>query len=247
LLNNLPTIRVITIKESFDRRHNFIRQINNYTDNYKFITFDRFENTDFTMVGDTLHLLHRNSYGSISSHLYNLYDWYHSCEDDYCIIMEDDISLETLNYWNFTLKEFIDKLPNNWEAVQLILVSENMEEPNLRNRIWGDWCLAAFIATRKYVKKVIEHHVINSSTFNVTLPGVRATFLPIPEAIILDESNENIYLFPLFIEDVVNCSSTYKGKDLIMEGAQGPFHHSSHDFILNWWKTNNVNLKRIFK
>lgn len=247
MLNNLPTIRVITIKESLDRQNNFVTQINKYTDNYKFITFDRFENTNFTMIGDTLYLLHKNSYGSISSHLYNLYDWYYSCDDDYCIIMEDDISFETLNYWNFTLKEFIDTLPNNWEAVQLILVSENMETPILRNRLWSDWCLAAFIVTRKYVKKVIEHHVINSTTFNVTLNGFRAPLLPIPESIILDESNENIYSFPLFVEDTINCKSTYKGTELLMEGTQGPFHHSSHHFILNWWKNNDITLKRIFK
>ena len=247
MLHDLPTIRVITLKESLDRQNNFVSQISKYTNNYKFITFDRFENTDFNMTGDTLYLLHSNSYGSISSHLYNLYDWYYSCEDDYCIIMEDDISFATLNYWKFTLKDFINKLPNSWEAIQLILVSENMEDPVLRNRLWGDWCLAAFIVKREYAKKVIEHHVINSNTFNVTLKGSRAPLVPIPESIILNEDNKNIYSFPLFVEDIINCNSTYKGTELIMENGQGPFHRSSYHFILNWWKNNNIDLKRIFK
>lgn len=247
MLDNLPTIRVITLEESLDRRRNFTRQIVKYTNNYKFIPFKRFEKGNFSIKGDWIQTLHRNSYGSITSHLYNLYDWYHTCEDDYCIVMEDDASFITLNYWKFTFKEFIDALPKEWEAVQLVFMGEDLQEPTFRNRTWYDWCAVAFIMKRTYVKKLIEQHVISPTIFTVTLKDSCAHLKPIPETIFFDETNKNVYMFPLFVEDVINCGSTYKGNELIMDGTQGPLHNSSYEFIVNWWKNNNIDLKRIFK
>jgi hypothetical protein len=243
LLDNLPTIRVITLRESADRRDNFVRQINKYTNNYKFIICERFETSDFSLKGETLQALHSNSYGPIASHLYNLYDWYNTCQDDFCIIMEDDVSFETLDYWKFTLKEFISILPTNWEAIQLVNVGEGLETPTkIRSRNWNDWCIAAFIVKRSYAKKVIDQHVIAPNNFCVDL---KTSFLPIVENVILDPSNSNVYIFPLFVEDTVNCKSTYKGTELVMYDGQGPLHHDSHEFILNWWKNNNIDLQRI--
>ena len=252
MLDNLPTIRVITVEDAQNRRNNFSKQISKYTDNYKFITFKKFKDSDFTLEGETLSSLHENSYGPIASHLANLYDWYYTCNDDYCIVMEDDLSFLTLNYWNFTLKEFIEKLPDNWEAVQLVNVSPRLETPEFKNKAWDEWCVAVFIVKRSYVKKIIDKHIINPKKFNVDLFINNCYILPIVENILIDYTNKNVYIFPLFVEDVINCVSTSYISTIDLppppnQFSQPPHHYESYEFILNWWKNNTITLQRIFK
>jgi hypothetical protein len=165
--------------------------------------------------------------------------------------MEDDLSFLTLNYWNFTLKEFIEKLPDNWEAVQLINVGPRLETPVFKNKNIDEYCVAAFLVKRDYVKKIIDRHVITPTTFNVDLfrDNFSWSMMPIVENILMDYTNKNVYVYPLFVEDVVNCVST----SYIPVGpapnkfSQAPYHYESYDFILDWWKNNNITLQRIFK
>jgi hypothetical protein len=239
MMNGLPKIMVLSLQESRDRRENFIQQ--GVAKNYKFVTVPRFKDTGQTLLG--AEMLHPNSYGPVASHLANLFVWYRTSSDPYCIVMEDDVSFDTVKYWNFTFKEFIEELPSNWEAVQLVVVSENREPPKFRRRLITDWCAAVFLMKREYVKNLLAKHVVLPDIFNIYIDS---TTLPIVENVLFDSKNPNVYSYPLFLEDVSNCKSTYIGTELPLYNGQGPEHHESHNFILNWWKNNKITLKDIF-
>ena len=56
--------------------------------------------------------------GCVTSHLKAIKHWYETSDSPYAIIMEDDCSLETVQHWNFTWKDFVSQLPYDWDVVQ---------------------------------------------------------------------------------------------------------------------------------
>ena len=40
------------------------------------------------------------------SHLKAIKHFYEETDDDYCMILEDDVDFSTVRYWNFTWQEF---------------------------------------------------------------------------------------------------------------------------------------------
>jgi len=52
-----------------------------------------------------------NEIGCCMSHLKAIKHFYNETESDYCIIFEDDVSFDTVKFWDFTWKDFFSKLP----------------------------------------------------------------------------------------------------------------------------------------
>ena len=54
----------------------------------------------------------------VQPHTSNIKQFYESGEP-YIIMMEDDCSLDLVKYWNFTWKDFMSKIPYDWDVVQI--------------------------------------------------------------------------------------------------------------------------------
>ena len=57
--------------------------------------------------------------GCVTSHIKAMKHWLETSDSPYAVIMEDDCSLETVAYWNFTWKDFLGNAPYAWDVLQL--------------------------------------------------------------------------------------------------------------------------------
>jgi hypothetical protein len=235
-LENLPNINFITLTESFERKKHLHEQFLLYgiSDLVPHI-FERFERKNFTIKGKLIDKTLDPLLGAGTSHLKAIKKWLDTTTEPYGFFCEDDISLETVEYWNFTWSEFIKKLPKNWDCIQLGILEEQLTEVNFRERNIYDWSLLAYIVTRDYAKKIINNHY-NGSEFNFDVVGYDLP--PSPEHIIyLNEGK--VYSFPLFVENI-NFKSTITPKKEYPETYDN--HKKSYQHVVSWWKNTGQKL-----
>lgn len=240
-LNGLGPVNFVSIEESFDRRDNLKSQFEKYgiKDLVPHI-FKRYHEYDHELNGSFVSELHENSKGPATSHIKAIKEWYDSTNDDYAFFCEDDLSLETVNYWNFTWKEFLESLPSDWECVQLTWVRAYQVNVQLRERLTDDWNAAAYLIKREYAKKIIDNYYVDGKKFNLEIKNT--TLIPIVENILFSSIGK-VYNMPIFVEDVKNVKSTYFGKDPTEVNGQGEYHWDSYHWVIDWWKNKGQYLK----
>lgn len=234
-LENFPPVYYVTLEESTDRQRLLESQFNKYGIKPNSIKSKRFSESNDIVTGRYLYQLTGPTQGCIVSHLKAIKKWYESEESDYAFFCEDDLSLKTVEYWNFTWEEFINLLPDDCECVQLMTVRGDFEEIKFRDRIWNDWSETAYIMTRDYAKKIIDSYCIGDS-FHLELKNLN--IMPIGENILFTNVGK-VYTFPLFTENV-NIPTT-DVNDLELENGQKPNHVYSSEYVYEWWKNNGKN------
>jgi hypothetical protein len=238
-LEGLPSIYYISIEESTQRREHMFKQFAEYgITNLNGLVYKRFHEYNFHLYGKYVDQLHHNSKGPVTSHLNAVRWWVENTDEDYCFIIEDDISLEPVKYWNFTWKEFYERLPKKWDVIQMSWIRQDNLEPCFRKRVETDWGACAYLIKREYAKKLIETY-IKPDGYHLEVPN--RTILPIIENIMFTGMG-TVYNFPLFTEDVYNVASTFDGTDPTIISGQGDCHVTSHEYIMYWWKTKGTKL-----
>jgi SAM-dependent methyltransferase len=238
-LDGMPSIYYISIEESQKRRDNLIEQFAEYgITNLNGLVYKRFEEYNFNIYGKYVDHLHHNSKGPVTSHLNAMKWWVENTDEDYCFIIEDDLSLETVPYWNFTWKEFYERLPEKWDVIQLCWVRPENAEPTFRKRVETDWGAWAYLIKREYAKKLVDTYIKHDG-YHLEVPD--RTILPIIENIMFTGMGI-VYNYPLFVEDVYNVASTFTGTDPTIVHGQGDCHITSHEYIVNWWRKKGKDL-----
>ena len=264
-LKNFPPINFISVDKSEDRRNLLYEKFANYNlTNIRPHIFEVYNDEDHHYIGESFRELNGIGRGPTTSHLKAIKDWYFDTEEEYAFFCEDDISFDTVKYWNFTWEEFFNSLPEDWGCVQLCWIREgdmfvfSTGGLKLRHRCWCDWSACAYLIKRSHAKKLISNYYRNGS-FNLDFVGndshVRPKWAkdPVAETIIfsplgnpknIDVNVSVVYGFPLFVEDVYNCESEllkYDCGNVLF--PQRDCHEISHNTILNWWETKGKNLK----
>lgn len=256
-LKNFPSLNFISIEESNDRREVLYQNFEKFgiTDVTPHI-YKRYNDEEHNVIcGPSF--LHISGRGPVTSHLKAIREWYENTNEPYTFFCEDDLSFETVEYWNFTWEEFFSKLPSNWGCVQLALVREDMfyfynPEVRLRHRCFDDWSGCAYLISRNHAQKLVENYYYDDC-FHLEYKGTdryirydqeyaHSFILPQIENIVysyfgdiggvnsLDDGSA-IYVFPLFVENVNLFSSTW-----VTDNVSLP-NRSSYEQIINWWKT----------
>lgn len=229
-LDGFPSVHFCSLYESEERRNNFINQ---------FLEYD---------IRPTVHLVEKNKentlYGLTQSHLKMFHKWYHGTTEPYAIFAEDDLSLDTVEHWNFTWKEFFEKLPEHWDCVQLSLLCEvdsELRDIRIKPRLFQHWGTQIYLITREYVKKVLDrqHYNHDNGTFDFVVHG-KSFLSPRAEHIIYDSGTGGfVYNFPLFVEEIYKFNSTFDSS----QRNENYCGKQSYDLVLNWWKTNGPTAK----
>lgn len=240
-LEGLPSIHYISLDESVERRANLEDWFKKYNiKNYTPHIVKRFEKVDFKIIGNNVDKLTSSFKGSLSSHFIVLKNWYENTSEYEVLICEDDLSLETIEYWNFTWKKFYSNLPIDWECIQLVLIREyDCSDYKFEQRKKFDWCAACYLINRNYVKYLLDTYYPNDVLDLSNFKGI-----PLLENVLFS-NDRKIYSFPLFLEDCYNTKTTmislYDGENI--HNNQRDNHFKSHDSVLNWWKKMGKNLK----
>lgn len=238
-LNNFPPVHFISTIDSEDRRKLLLKKFKEY--NIKNVTshiFKKYEEGDYILHGKYIDKMIGPGRGPLTSHLRTIKGWYYGTDEPYAFFCEDDLSFETVKYWKFTWEEFFNRLPSDWECIQLCWVRENFYTFNIefRPRCWCDWSGCAYLISREYAKKVIENYYYDNE-FHLDLGGydinVRDEWAKIPviETIIFSSIGK-VYGMPLFVEDVLECNTTWRW------GSENEVNLYSHKQAIEWWKNN---------
>jgi hypothetical protein len=229
------------VLETEERRNLFFKKIVNWDINQVTVhIFEKYKNNMYKFEGkDVENFVGVGGRGPVTSHLRAIKKWYETTDDEYTFFCEDDLSFETIKYWNFTWEDFFNKLPKEWKCVQLSWVREEIfrfssNGLKFRPRCWCDWSACAYIIKRSHAKKLIETYYPND-TFVLELKGddvhLREDWakLPVVETIIFSPFG-GIFGIPLFVEDVNICKSTYSAE------GQAIYNTQSYQQVTDWWK-----------
>lgn len=239
-----PSVNFVSVTECSDRRELLYEKFEKYgITNITPHIYDKYVDEDHIIESNMIDRLSIGSRGPVTSHLKAIKEWYYNTDDPYTFMCEDDLGFDTVKYWNFTWKEFFNNLPQDWGCVQLCLLREEFHVFNigLRNRCWCDWSGCAYLISRQHAKSLIEHYY-KDDKFTLDYCGsdvyVREEWAKVPviETIIYTPFT-NVYMFPLFVEDVKNCPSSYINAMGTRTGETNHYHHMSYDENLKWWST----------
>jgi len=167
--------------------------------------------------------------GCTTSHLKAIKHWYETTDTPYAIIMEDDVDLQIVNYWDFTWIDFVAKLPYDWDVVQLAIICTGNLHVQLHKRFVNDFSTAAYMITRHHAEKLLKHHV-REDKYKLD-NGVK----PRPVADDLIYNSGNTFSIPIFLYRIELGSSIHPEHIDI-------FHRASHDGLLNFWKQQGCTL-----
>jgi GR25 family glycosyltransferase involved in LPS biosynthesis len=253
-LEGFPTVYYLSLEESLDRRIDLEKQFHDYgIENIHGVVSKRFAECDDIIHGKFVHELTDASKGCCTSHMKCIKRWLTETNEPIGFFCEDDLSLKTVEYWNFTWKEFLNSLPNDWDVVQLMWVRDSLQNVEFRNRYMDDWGASAYILKRDYAEKLVNTYY-STDEFQFDIPVDNWSIQPIVENLIFLLGKA--YGVPLFVEEVYKFDTTLATSDEftglkddweLVEG-QGPSHITSHDNVLNWWKENqNLLLESLMK
>jgi FkbM family methyltransferase len=245
-LDKAPSIICITTDGADYRINNFIEQCNKYNiSNYTIQKFKLYKDSNLKLTGKHLDRIHENSKGPVSSHILAIKNWLDNSNEEFVLIVEDDISFDTVQYWNFNFNDFVDDLPQDWECVQLSCIRDFFDNITikLRPRLNNDWGCQAYLIKRQYAKKLIDKYYISDHHLHLEIwnakiqvnPGEYCVYdlFPIIENVLF-EGIGIVYNMPLFVEDINNTSSNFSND---IGNSNDKVHIGSYDYILNWWKT----------
>ena len=161
--------------------------------------------------------------GCVTSHLKAIKQWYETTDTPYAIFAEDDVSFDTARFWKFNWDEFMEKVPYDWDVIQLAIINPGVVYASMHARWVNDFSTACFMVTRHHAKKLIEHHCVGDK-FRLD-QGVK----PRPVADDLIYNCGRTYAIPLFHYKIELGSSIHPDHIEV-------FHKGSHKGILDHWR-----------
>ena len=161
--------------------------------------------------------------GCCMSHLKAIKHFYEETDSEYCLIFEDDVVLDTAKYWNFTWKDFISKLPYDWDCVQLTTICTGNIHVNLHHYFINNFSAAAYLISRHHAAKIIKNH-IRGEKFKLD-NGVS------PRAVSEDTifGTGKTYSIPLFLYRLDLGSAIHPEHIDI-------YHRGSHNALMDFWR-----------
>lgn len=239
-LNDFPTVYYVSLEESKNRQEHLEKQFLKYGIYPKSIISKRFKDSNDIVTGSYSDTLNDGTKGCAISHLKAIKEWYNNTNEEYGFFCEDDLSLDTVKYWNFTWKDFVENLPNDWQCVQLMCIRGDFESLTLRDRKWDDWSVTAYIMKREYAKRIIDWHIKDT---HYHLECENPDIQPLIETILFTGGGK-VYTIPLFVEET-KFESTFEGDDGDVKDGQKRNHYYTHNRVLELWSTNNKSIEEL--
>ena len=242
-LKGMPVPNVINLYESEDRANYMTHQFDNLGCGVvSFHQYERYENSNVKAFCDEIIEPYWIDKGTTTSHLLTIKSWLENSNDDVGIFFEDDVDLSTVEYWNFTFEEFIERMGTKWGALQLGLVHESSPNMTPRKREQQDHGLQCYMLKRKYATKLVKFYFDQGDdTIDYRMPVGAA--LSLENAVLW--GFDRVYTFPLFNHNVKQFTS----KNIFNPDAQVDASVRSYHVIRSWWENTGrkLSLDEIFE
>ena len=218
--------------------------------------FAKYDITDYTVIeavdgrnSDLMDIIHGrypalkpSEIGCMTSHIKALKHWLETSDSEYAIIMEDDFSFDTVEYWNWDWDFVIKNLPTDLQILQLVMIKNDPIKFNLHKKekfhrsivMSYAWSTACYLIKRDYAKTLVKLHCVKDK-YKLENYGYRNQ-----AADVILYNLGNAYSMPLFTNmlDLKNS----------INHENGEFHIRSKNTIDSWWKekASNYNKEQFF-
>ena len=96
--------------------------------------------------------------GCVTSHLKAIKHWYETSDSPYAIMMEDDVSLDLVRFWNFSWRDFYCRIPYDWDVVQIAIICTGDVHVKIHKRFVNEFSTACYVINRHHAEKLIRLH-----------------------------------------------------------------------------------------
>jgi GR25 family glycosyltransferase involved in LPS biosynthesis len=228
-LNGFGPIYVINMEKSEDRKKYIQDHFEKYmVSEYSFVNAIDGSKEDLNKYINNLDQLtvSQNEISCGMSHLKAISYWLETSDSEYAIIMEDDASLETVDFWNFTWKDFYSAVDKKYDILQLAITNNFNINTRLHLREHLDWCAAVYLIKRSFAEKLVKKYVFDEKyTFSP-----RRT-LSVPEGVVYTGST--CYSIPLFTYTVEFESS-------LNQDHVNTIHAKNRNQTLSYWQQSSM-------
>lgn len=233
-LENFGPVYLINLKDHTHRLKNAEKQFKKYgIKQYTVIeAIDGRKNDLSDIIEGQYPNLKPSEIGCIASHIKALDYWLNTSDSEYAIIMEDDFSFDTVEYWQWDWNYFIKQVPEKAEIVQLILIQNEPIKFSLhrkmpyqyKKRMSYSWSTACYLIRRSYAKMLVNEHLVNGK-YRLKNHGFKNQ-----AADVVLYNLGNAYSMPLFTHII--------DEKYAINSNHYEFHKKSRDFINGWWQKN---------
>lgn len=226
--NGFVPIYVINLKNREDRKKHIDSEFKKHSIK-KYIFFEAVDGNDESIKDlliskDTK--LSNKELACTMSHLLAIKKWLDTDSSEYAIIMEDDLSFDTVKYWPFTWKEFLGSIKHNYDMLQLCIVNIRKINTSFHLREIHDTSAACYLIKRDRAKALIEKHIVDGK-FNI--PASR--YYSVADTLVY--AGALCYSFPLFTDSPDMESDISKDRDVNTDAI----HVKSKKEVLAFWET----------
>lgn len=163
-LLNFPHVYYVNLDNRIDRKEYMEDQFKFWKINYTRVSSSKYlaskseEWADKVVTGNVINLP-AYAVGNAITHLDLLKTWLSDTNDPYVILMEDDYDLNLIQYWYFDWNCLMERLPYDWDCIQLGFESKYFIpfflHPKLRHSYFGP-----VMITRDYAEKILDLHTV---------------------------------------------------------------------------------------
>ena len=241
-LKGLPTIYYTNLDNRTDRRE------------YMESQFDRWGIKNFVRVSGTKYLASKHeewrdkyvgeghAWGQIQhtanaiTHLEMIKNWLQTTNETYMLMMEDDIDLSTIEYWNFDWEYLMNNIPYDWDCIQFSCLVKRALKFFLTPKPDHGTYFGPCLINRHYAEKLIRLHYVDSDKINIEMKTRNKIFMnEADNKLTVDYficENGRTYIIPLLKGNIDLLS--YENYTV----NQGLIDHASvtNEIFYDWWK-----------
>ena len=233
-LKNFGPVYLINLKDHSHRLENAKKEFAKYgVTDYTVIEAVDGRNNDLShLISGEYPKLTTSEIGCVLSHIKALRHWLETSDSEYAIIMEDDFTFDTVQFWNWDWEYVKNNIPNDADIVQLIMIkndpitfSMHKKQPyHRKNNMTYAWSTACYLIKREYAEKIVKIHY-SKQKYRLPSHGYKNQ-----AADVVLYNLGNAYSMPLFTH-MLDLKNSINEK-------HGTFHSKSKQNIDNWWKNN---------
>lgn len=228
-LSGFAPVYVINMERSIDRKKYIEDHFKKYgVSEYTFVKAVDGSVEDipnFIVNSQALQITNGEAACSIS-HLKAIELWLDSSDSEYGIIVEDDVSFETVDFWNFEWTDFLNSVTKKYDILQLAIINNFKVNPRLHLREILDWSASVYLIKRDYAKKLIARHKIGDK-YILNVPR----HLSVSEGMLF--GNALCYSIPLFTYSL-NLGSS------LNESHIDTVHKRSKEETMRYWQEKSM-------
>lgn len=233
-LANFGPVYLINLPDQTKRLHNIKKEFMKYgVTNYKVIEAVDGRKDDLRgIVHGAYPKLRPAEIGCLASHITAIKTWLEDSTEEYGIIMEDDCTFDTVQYWQWDWDYFMENMPKDADIIQLVMIKENnvkfhmheKEKYNRKDVYPYAWSTACYIIKRSYAKNIVNTFLIDGK-----YEFAAGKYKDKPADVLLYNLG-TAYSMPIFTHFVDT-------KNAINLDHQS-FHKRSKNNIDSWWERN---------